>query len=49
MANFGYESPDLGHQIWDSVAWPLSIEHWTEAAILSELYDAVLAFWSMRV
>lgn len=47
-ARFGYQSRDAGHQIWDSVAWPLSLEHWTETAILSELYAATLDFWSVR-
>lgn len=47
-AMFGYESASLGHQIWDTVAWPLSLENWTETAILSELYDACLCFWEVR-
>lgn len=48
VARFGYKSPDLGHQIWDEVAWPLSISNWTETAILGELYQATLDFWSVR-
>lgn len=48
VARFGYESKDLGHVIWDEVVWPLSIDEWSERAILSEIYDATLSFWSAR-
>jgi hypothetical protein len=47
-ARFGYQSAQLGHQVWDCMAWPLSIQNWTESAILAELYGATLDFWSVR-
>lgn len=48
VARFGFLSKDLGHQIWDEYPWPLSADQMTERAILSELYDATLSFWSAR-
>lgn len=48
VARFGYMSPSSGHQVWDEVAWPLSIEEWTERAILAELYDVALVFMESR-
>lgn len=48
VARFSYESRQNGLQIWDEYPWPLSIGSLTERAILSELYDATLSFWSAR-
>lgn len=47
-ARFCYESRVTGLQIWDEMLWPLSPDAMTERGILSELYDAVLEFWSIR-
>lgn len=48
VARFGTMSLATGHQLWDEIAWPLPVSELTEAAILSEFYDAVLAFWETR-
>jgi hypothetical protein len=48
VARFGHVSRAAGHQIWDEYPWPLSPDALTERAVLSELYDATLSFWTAR-
>jgi len=48
VARFGYMSPASGHQVWDELPWPLSIEEWTERAILAELWDVTSSFMEPR-
>lgn len=45
---FGTWAPGHGHQVWDSVAYPLDWKTMTESEVLSELYDAVLVLMERR-
>lgn len=46
--SFEHISQHTGHQVLDSLAWPVSPDVKTERAYLAELYDAVLSFMEVR-
>jgi len=48
VVRLGTSSRAGGTQVWDEMVWPIPVTNLTEAGILSEFYDAVLAFWETR-